>query len=48
MTINASTCQAGVLQWKLAGICRALASYAAGSWFKKPSPKQAIHGLEGR
>jgi len=35
MTINASTCQAGVLQWKLAGICRALASYAAGSWFKK-------------
>lgn len=36
----------GVLHWRVAGICRTLASYAAGGWSKKPSPKQAKHGLE--
>ncbi|GAB2507487.1 AIPR family protein [Lysobacter humi (ex Lee et al. 2017)] len=38
--------QSGVLHWKMAGICRTLASYAAGSWLKKPSAKQAKFALE--
>ncbi|OYW62063.1 MAG: hypothetical protein B7Z30_00520 [Rhizobiales bacterium 12-68-15] len=28
------------------GICRTLAGYAAGSWERRPSPKQARYGLE--
>ena len=54
MNIDASTWlqiaergqQNGVLHWRQAGICRTLASYAAGGWIRKPSPKQALHGLK--
>jgi hypothetical protein len=54
MTIDASTWlevaergqQAGILHWRVAGICRTVASYAAGGWVKKPSPKQAVHALK--
>lgn len=35
-----------LIHWKLAGICRTLASYAAGGWEKKPSLKQAKHAIE--
>jgi hypothetical protein len=35
-----------VLHWKLAGICRTMAGYAAGGWEKKPSVKQARFALE--
>lgn len=38
--------QAGVLHWTEAGICRTMAGYAAGGWVKKPSIKQAHHGLK--
>jgi hypothetical protein len=38
--------QQGVLHWKVAGICRTVASYAAGKWQRKPSAKQAKHALE--
>jgi hypothetical protein len=38
--------QAGVVHWRVAGICRTLASYAAGGWQRKPSPKQAKPALE--
>lgn len=34
------------IHWKVAGICRTLAGYAAGGWMRKPSPKQAKPGLE--
>ncbi len=36
----------GVIHWKVAGICRTLAGYAAGGWTRKPSAKQARHGLD--
>jgi hypothetical protein len=38
--------KAGVVHWKVAAICRTLASYAAGGWEKKPSAKQAKPALE--
>lgn len=38
--------QAGVVHWKVAGICRTLAGYAAGGWQRKPSAKQARPALE--
>lgn len=34
------------IHWKVAGICRTLAGYAAGGWERKPSPKQAKPALE--
>lgn len=34
------------IHWKVAGICRTLATYAAGSWERKPSAKQAKPALE--
>jgi len=37
--------QAGIIHWTVAGICRTMASYAAGGWVRKPSIKQAKHGL---
>lgn len=38
--------RANVLHWRVAGILRTLASYAAGGWEKRPSPKQAKYALE--
>jgi hypothetical protein len=38
--------RAGLIHWKVAGICRTLASYAAGGWERKPSVKQARPALE--
>jgi hypothetical protein len=38
--------RAGVIHWKVAGICRTLAGYAAGGWERKPSAKQAKPALE--
>jgi hypothetical protein len=38
--------RSGVLHFKLAGICMTLANYAAGGWSRRPSLKQAKHGLE--
>lgn len=38
--------KAGVVHWKVAAICRTLASYAAGGWDKKPSARQAKPALE--
>jgi hypothetical protein len=38
--------KAGVVHWKVAAICRTLASHAAGGWDKKPSARQAKPGLE--
>ena len=38
--------RAGVLHFKLAGICMTLANYASGGWVRRPSLKQAKHGLE--
>lgn len=38
--------RAGLIHWKVAGICRTLASYAAGGWDRKPSAKQAKPALE--
>ncbi|WP_316199178.1 AIPR family protein [Bradyrhizobium sp. SZCCHNS2002] len=54
MTVTAATWlevaelgqKAGVVHWKVAGICRTLASYAAGGWDKKPSARQAKPALE--
>ena len=54
MTISAATWlavaergqKAGAVHWKVAGICRTLASYAAGGWDKKPSARQAKPALE--
>ena len=34
------------IHWKVAGICRTLAGYAAGGWERKPSAKQAKPALE--
>ncbi|MFZ6746479.1 AIPR family protein [Undibacterium sp. JH2W] len=36
----------GTIHWRVAGICRTLASYAAGDWEKKPSAKQAKPALD--
>ncbi|WP_174274386.1 AIPR family protein [Sphingomonas bacterium] len=38
--------QSKTIHWKTAGICRTLASYAAGGWERKPSPKQARPALD--
>lgn len=38
--------RSGVLHFRLAGICMTLANYAAGGWARRPSVKQAKHGLE--
>ena len=38
--------RAGLVHWKVAGICRTLAAYAAGAWERKPSAKQAKPALE--
>ena len=38
--------RSGILHFKLAGICMTLANYAAGGWARRPSVKQAKHGLE--
>ncbi|MGF7054770.1 hypothetical protein GGC47_003974 [Bosea sp. OAE752] len=38
--------KSGVIHWKVAGICRTLAGYAAGGWEKKPSAKQAKPALD--
>lgn len=38
--------RAGLVHWKVAGICRTLAGYAAGGWERKPSAKQAKPALE--
>ncbi len=38
--------QAEVIHWKVAGICRTIAGYAAGGWRRKPSVKQAKPALE--
>jgi hypothetical protein len=38
--------KAGLIHWKVAGICRTLAGYAAGGWDRKPSAKQARPALE--
>jgi hypothetical protein len=38
--------KAGLFHWKVAGICRTLAGYAAGGWDRKPSAKQAKPALE--
>jgi hypothetical protein len=54
MKVNATTWleaaergqQAGIIHWRVAGICRTMASYAAGGWERKPSIKQAKHGLD--
>jgi hypothetical protein len=36
----------GLIHWKVAGICRTMAQYAAGGWERKPSAKQAKPALE--
>ena len=38
--------KASVVHWKVAAICRTIASYAAGGWDKKPSARQAKPALE--
>jgi hypothetical protein len=38
--------RAKLFHWKVAGICRTLATYAAGGWERKPSAKQAKPALE--
>jgi hypothetical protein len=38
--------KAGIVHWKVAAICRTLASYAVGGWERKPSAKQAKPALE--
>jgi hypothetical protein len=38
--------QAGLIHYKVAGICRTLAGYAAGGWLRKPSAKQAKPALD--
>lgn len=38
--------QAGIIHWKVAGICRTIAGYAAGGWHRRPSTKQAKPALE--
>lgn len=36
----------GLIHYKVAGICRTLATYAAGGWERKPSAKQAKPALD--
>lgn len=38
--------QTATIHWRVAGICRTLAGYAAGGWQRKPSAKQAKPALE--
>lgn len=38
--------KAGLIHWKVAGICRTIASYAAGGWERKPSARQAKPALD--
>lgn len=38
--------KANLIHWKVAGICRTLAGYAAGGWDRQPSAKQARPALE--
>ena len=38
--------RSGLIHWKVAGICRSVAGYAAGGWQKKPSAKQAKPALD--
>lgn len=38
--------QAELFHWRVAGICRTLASYAAGGWTRKPSIKQSRPAME--
>lgn len=38
--------QAGIIHWKVAGICRTIAGYAAGGWTRKPSTKQAKPAMD--
>lgn len=38
--------QAGIIHWRVAGICRTIAGYAAGGWQRKPSTKQAKPALD--
>ncbi len=38
--------KAGIIHWKVAGICRTMAQYAAGGWDRKPSAKQAKPALD--
>ncbi len=38
--------QRGIVHWKVAGICRTMATYAAGGWQRKPSIKQAKPALK--
>lgn len=38
--------QAGLVHWRVAGICQTLATYAAGGWVRRPSPKQARPALD--
>jgi hypothetical protein len=38
--------RAGLIHWKVAGICRTLAGYAAGGWERKPSAKQARPAID--
>lgn len=38
--------RAGLIHWRVAGICRTLAGYAVGGWERKPSPKQAKPAIE--
>ncbi len=36
----------GTIHWRVAGICRTMAGYAAGGWDRKPSAKQARPALD--
>ncbi|MDQ0563210.1 hypothetical protein QO004_005019 [Rhizobium mesoamericanum] len=38
--------KAGIIHYRVAGICRTLAGYAVGGWEKKPTVKQAKPALE--
>jgi hypothetical protein len=38
--------QTATIHWKVANICRTVASYAAGGWQRKPSAKQAKPALD--
>ncbi|MGE3778540.1 MAG: AIPR family protein, partial [Pirellulaceae bacterium] len=38
--------RAGLIHWRVAGICRTLAGYAVGGWERKPSAKQAKPAIE--
>ncbi|MBC3242614.1 AIPR family protein [Pseudomonas lurida] len=38
--------QTNTIHWKVAGICRTMATYAAGGWQRKPTARQAKPALE--